>query len=427
MLEAAKILEAIEDNTRNKNLLSLLATRGIVHEALRAAQSGLKCEQTLDTCITLLAAWNGQRGPQEAPLVGCIHLFAELRRSKDKQCSPCGACLCLEKASSRNPNCPYLCLLAALLQLSQGDTARAVFGHDCAVLPVESSNWAACLRTWDERLLGASEPSRHSEMKPPAETDVGQTCIMHVLELALKFYNGTETPKQRGALNLLLVPLLRAVYSQPDRAHLTYRRYWYGEETKIPSDPLHTLYWYDLEVLESFCSRGLARRSELLEALRRYSEGEEHAPKRKINYVLHGTPEQGDPEEPPTSPRPKMTRLSQLTCLVRDIGPGETIAHGTGNRTSARRYSAYLKDIDYRTLALNDCMATAPAELVWSTPDAIARQRKRFETCVNLAYEEGYDISVLGSLFRERDKPRIGLPVFGFRMAKSPSFGCWQQ
>lgn len=409
MIDLAKALSGDEADSAK---IALLGSHGIVDEVL-VANPKLRCSKVIQRCVEELGRWDGQRGPAEPVVIGWLHLFAELRQLHSAEIGNAyRKCTCLDLVGQTPEPDGYLRLLTSLLHLAQGDPEKAVFLN----VPVNlaPSGCSKQLEFWDRVLSGPRPEEERQQKKPPARTGVGQVLVMHLLEYALSFYSQNRAVKSRALLNLLIVPLVRAVYSQPDRAHLAYARYWYGYPIDKPRNSFHTLYGLDLGLLEDFQSRGSARRSDVLATLRTHLDSPDASDasklERKINHVLHGIDESGlDENQATQSPKPKMTRVSQMTCLIREIDPtGRSAEETLREKGVTRKYSAGLAGVQYRQA--NRIGGESPGKFDWSL---VPQEKKRdFQKCVETRYEYGHDAKFLDALFKPRGGDRAKLPVW---------------
>jgi hypothetical protein len=317
MIDLAKIIAGGNESETQK--LRMLASRVIVKAVLESSE--VRCCEILPRCLADLREWSGERDDTEPIVTGWLNLFVESSRSGREGVGPCSSCSRLVDADSAGGD-PYLSLLSLFLGTGE-NLLESIVGQRVEAGMVEPDIWRARLGHWERTLREPGIGELRTPRKPVGRTNLGQTLVMHLLESVLPVYASELEVSRRGILTLLLVPLLRTVYRHPDRAHTSYLRYFYGTPGTTPHrEAFHILYSDDLGVLEDFQSRGTTRRPEVLKTLWDHASGsldrthDESSVSGRANLIVHGVA--GPTSATPDSPKPKMTRVSQLTCLIRE-------------------------------------------------------------------------------------------------------------
>ncbi len=420
--------KALKDrNDPEVSKIKQLSSHLAVEEALAQKPNLL---QVYQRCLTDVQAWDEQRNETQEPTVaGWINLFAELLRVKNASIP----------GLQDNPDARFLpelpSLLALLVLARKRDDGQAL-RTAIAGRTSEWKEWPRRAKGWQDLFLGGDDkntkddkPNKEdqTEWRNLAKTDLGQTLILHLLEAILGTYEDCAEAGSRGQLNVLLVPLLRAVFTYPDRAHAAYERYLYGYGTDGILDAFTRLYEHDLVILEEFQDYSISLRPETIARVRdaagRTEPNQESntVPERdasqrggstqtrdlpdlpdvllnRANRILHGVESHG----PTTSPRPKRIRISQLTCLIRDL-PASVDLH-------TKAFSSHLKKTHYRRM---QSVSHAPAgpEVTWTIRET--SEVADFLNCVGEYYAKGYKPELLQRLFRAED-PSPGTTTSSF-------------
>jgi hypothetical protein len=383
MIDLRKALE----NPGEEKKIRLLSSRALIETLLDRPDINLPaCIEVGTAIVKQLVA-----GPT-LETVGWLNLFAELcrlrRHQQDCECLTATADAGIDKAICR--------LLHVLVSASDPDPARLLSaltspGADAADI---ESGWRRSIEHWDSTLKSLARVKTregHDRTRATPFSDrLTQLVLMHVLEAVLRRYEMTTSARERGAMNLLLVPALRRVFGHPDAAHTSFIKYFTGFDVadKCPR-AFYALYDGDLGVLEDFQSRGTVKRAELLDVVRRAAQqrqGQREVAE-EANWILHGENPKHD-DGPIESPYPKMTRLSQLTCLIREMKE-----QAGSNRAFVSRFN----EISYRRA---DVITGSPRSFEWSRVDA---DRKRdFLAAVSRRYAQGYEGKLLKHLFGDQ-------------------------
>ncbi|MBI4468272.1 MAG: hypothetical protein HY650_03010, partial [Acidobacteria bacterium] len=380
--------EALKDTggTGPAAKIKLLSSRIAVEEVL-SQKPDLK--QVFERCQSELDSWNPKRAATDQPtVIGWINLAAEIARRRTDD----GA-----RAFSHSlphAGTPTIFNLLALLDLvcyKSSDTT-GVRGLIAADGFEDRKKWPTRHESWRTLLLESAE-----EKDALAKTDLGQTLVMHLLEAILPLYERATRVDHRGQFNLIVVPLIRAIFRYPDRAHTAYTRYMYGADRSGDGDAFELLYDHDLVVIAEFQRYATSKRSETLSEIRNLSQSEEQrgaatptgdsrefpelppALKRRANRILHGEKEE---EETVHSPRPKRIRVSQLTCLVRQL---ETSGNHAAVVTKNKEYSSHMKGTRYRRMNMT---ADDRRHFKWVQHEE--SKQDAFLDCVRERYAGGY-------------------------------------
>jgi hypothetical protein len=397
MIDVRKALDGKDgEAAKTKLLASRIAVEAAIHG------SSVNCCDVYARCSRELAGWEPAQVESNPCITGWINLFAETCRSKPNRDGMPLACPA--SGASREAIKP-LHLLRLLPQAKEEQSlCQAILGsaYDGRIAPEQVS---LQLKHWQDKVEGG-HPDRCL-----ARTHLGQTLVMHLLEACLPWYAAT-TPRTRGVLNALLVPLLEAVFHHPDHAHTVYERYFFGSElADRDSSAFHWLYAGDLRVTEEFKIQNVDVRSKLLKAIR---EAAEEAPRPSVDKGQEGSVEIAPPRLPPKlaglaneiahgrndstdviSPREKMTLLSQLSCLIRQLDDSHQQLAGRRGDRPRRRYLPHLRGVDYREAHIVD--GRQLGTFTWKPVDP--SRELEFIEAVGKRYASGHDVTFLHELF----------------------------
>jgi len=403
MLDVDQALQYPDGPESNK--IKQLSSRLAVEEALARRPD---ISQVHQRCVSELNAWDQKRDDTREPTVaGWMNLFAELLLSGDAGNNPADNVQVEGPKAGLPSELPSLLTLLVLARRSDGGealrTAIAGSAHSWADWPKRAMGWHDLLlpRGDKEREDYGTEEDGQTKKPKLAKTDLGQTLILHLLEAILGPYEKCEEVRSRGQLNVLLVPLLRAVFTYPDRAHAAYERYSYGYASDGAVDAFRRLYGHDLVILEEFQDYSISKRPKTLAGVRdaalmtEHIHGTDELPPLpdvlldRANKILHGVEKLKDPA---TSPRPKRIPISQLTLLIRRSAPSEY--------SQARAFSSHLEGTHYRRMEfVRDIRPDFKFD--WTSRDN--QQQQEFINCVREYYRAGYKLHLLRRLFRADD------------------------
>jgi len=247
----------------------------------------------------------------------------------------------------------------------------------------------------DEQLLKAFKPGWQPQWgndgEPPPfkeESLYEQSLIMHFCATILPEYDALSCSVEKHCqLNQLLVPLLKKIFDRPDVAWLAYERYHEGDH----ENPVANLY-RELGTILRMQSKATKDREALLVELKNPANQNEdslaEAIKKTISRIIHADDE--NKEAWPKSPSSKLSRLAQLTCLIRERDESK------GGDPNKRKYTSYLAGIGYKRIEIID-EKYAPYELKWPPQDE--DRSKRFHQALDLNYSEGHDSQFLQKFF----------------------------
>lgn len=421
MLDLEELLKA---NRWDIDDFRLLSSRAVLERVL--TQHTPQCNVVFERCTEALKEWHERRvqtdqskradwvADHETIVIAWIHLFAEVCRGEHHPdrcaaCAPRGSTIEVPREQS-------LLRLLAVARDEDRLLDEVTLGRALRPARDQRTPWQECANKWDSLLLSAN-PDRGTKEAPErglTRTDVGQVFVLHLLEAVLCLYDKTKVLSKRAKLHLLLIPLLRSVYRYPDKAHSIYSRYFYGSEDarKVPGDrAFHFLYHHDLGVMEDFQSRDIAKRSELLLHVQQAAAADTTTVVQKDdavpslppalieagNRILHG---ETNLRNNVRSPKPKMTRLTQLTCLIRKIE-----SHIGTAADAARPYRSSFEDLHYRSA---DVISESPEEFVWKEMGT----KDTFLNLVKERYAPGHEVAFLSALFDAGRDGRNSVPIW---------------
>ncbi|MFN7914556.1 MAG: hypothetical protein U0Q55_04395 [Vicinamibacterales bacterium] len=235
-----------------------------------------------------------------AAAIGRLNLLAEVSRRR-RDANPCKTCTATaaRTASSLQHLGRLLCIPDSL------GAYRAAMG-----LPGDGISYGEwCLAIQDKTTLWEDLRKEHD----PADSPVVQVLAMHVLDRVLAWYETLLVPRERAELNVVLVPLLRLLFSNPSGGHVAYQRYWFGEAEQQQS-LFHRLYGGLIAGTERLKGRCVAERSELLVSLS--GTGGDLA--EELTKILHGSSRESLLE------LGQRTAICQMSLLVKDADDGES-------------------------------------------------------------------------------------------------------
>lgn len=247
----------------------------------------------------------------------------------------------------------------------------------------------------DEQLLKAFKPGWQpkwgNDGEPPPfkeESLYDQTLIMHCCATILPEYDASSCSVEKHCqLNRLLVPLLKKIFDRPDVAWLAYERYYEGDH----ENPVANLY-RELGTILRLQSKATKDREALLVELKNPTNQNQdrlaNAIREEISRIIHA--DNGNKEAWPKSPDSKLSRLAQLTCLIRERDESK------GGDPNKRQYTSYLAGIGYKRIEIIEDRY-APYELKWPPQDE--GRFERFHQALELNYSEGHDSQFLQKFF----------------------------
>lgn len=340
-------------------LVKLLSSRKLIEEIVaNLPAEAIEPQAIFDTCSERLKQYLID-GKSEFEVAGWINLYFELCR--------------LGRVPAREVDVFPVERLLALCNAKDSSTFQKTILLDKAKGDDDPlwKNWGAAMDSWDAFFKD----------RKVSETNLGQTVIMHLAEMALGHYAKEKTIKGRGILTLLIVPLLRAIYGSPDRAHLLYSAYHAGGAGT--GGAFDALYAKELGVIEEFRDRFMRRRDELFCAIKRdvESAGENlrelsEELKRTVNEIIHGEGGEGKP-----------TRVAQLTCLIRALDLSDHI--------DSFKYLNHLGGVEYKRIDGND----APGDVRWGAVEPAKVQE--FKKCIDREFSAGHRIEFLERVFED--------------------------
>jgi hypothetical protein len=371
------LTEAIRGEENETKKVRLLTSRALINEILDTdSNKRIKCCNVVTPFLNKLDNLGPEVFASEPDVIGWLNLFVELsRRNTANFCRTCA-----DKLNGENHVLPLLSLFLARNLFEEFE--RAIL--DSKGEPVDLLSIGKMRMEHWEKLFTKPVDDGNRCLN---QTDLGQIIIMHLAEAVLELYQRNETVKGRGTLNLLLVPLLRSIFQNPDRAHLTYFCY---HGTCHNTNLFGMLYRDEIGVIEEFRSRSVKKRGAILKLVRDAaqdtSDGHAELPtnlKNEINRIIHGLEE----INMVLSPRPKMTRLSQLTCLIRELDKGDS--------AKFRKYGTHLEGVIYRRANLIE--GKSPGAFTWSPLEK--PKKNTFVAAVRNRYEQGHPVDHLADLF----------------------------
>lgn len=253
------------------------------------------------------------------------------------------------------------------------------------------------LAAWNDIIRGKLH---HSDSKLSlTDSLLGQTLFMHCLTNLSNAYKNCSTWANHLEINIPTVKIIEGIFDRRDLAAAACTRYF--DSPLDRSSIVYKLYKGEIALMAEFRSRSKLSRQELIDNIYQSKrESTEQARKIRaeaiaatIGKIVHGD---SDGTTLVTSPDTKQSRISQLSCLIR-----ESTSEGDRSSSKSRReYKAYLSSFQYRNVqVIEENSQCAPGSMQW--PPQSAERRNLFSKALGARYRGGHDTDFLAKIFQK--------------------------